>query len=259
MPAPSSAPSPHASPAHRPGAAPRFASWQLTLLPGLVVATLVISAWLLMHQQLRQQTRQQVSAQTAHRARLVAQHLALNLDQRVRQVEQLARDRALQPGEPLAGQQALLDLVVRGSAGIAWIGLLEPDGRVRAGSDRLLEGQSLAARPVYQQGRERLFVDGLHRAVMLADLLHPAQGGDLTLADVSLPLRNAQGQTAAVLAVHLDGAWFEQLVQQTLADTDAGSGLRVVVLGDDGEPVLGDRSAWGPAWRRIALPGPGAA
>ncbi|MHA0111035.1 hypothetical protein ACXYUI_28445, partial [Klebsiella pneumoniae] len=73
-------------------------------------------------------------------------------------------------GDPAALRSSLEDFQ-RSFSEFAWIGFADADGRVVASSGGLLEGKSVAARPWFKQGLDRMAVGDVHEAVMLSSLL----------------------------------------------------------------------------------------
>ena len=51
---------------------------------------------------------------------------------------------------------------------LAWIGFADVDGKVVAATGGLLEGKSVAARPWFKEGLQRLAIGDVHEAVLLA-------------------------------------------------------------------------------------------
>lgn len=53
----------------------------------------------------------------------------------------------------------------------SWIGVIGPDGQVLASTGKILEGQSIKERPVFQEAQDKPFIGDVHDAVLLAKLL----------------------------------------------------------------------------------------
>ena len=125
--------------------------WRYALVPALAVALLtgillLVAQWLLVDE-------------LARRTMLRAQ----------RELRLLARSQRL--GGAPADAAAELELLRRQSTNFVWIGLVSPDGIVRAATQGWLEGQSIASRPVFRQALKGSFVGDAHRAVALAELM----------------------------------------------------------------------------------------
>ncbi|WP_397449501.1 diguanylate cyclase domain-containing protein [Pseudomonas sp. NA-150] len=128
---------------------------------------------------------------------------------------------------------------------IAWIGLTDMTGVVKASSNGVLEGASLAERPVFLQGREHLSVGDVHDAKLLATLLPSPSGEALKFVDISVPVLNDQHVTVAVLAAHMSWAWADDL-RKALADpSEVRHKVEFFVLSADHKVLLGPREMLG--------------
>ncbi|HSX70015.1 MAG TPA: GGDEF domain-containing protein, partial [Pseudomonas sp.] len=92
--------------------------------------------------------------------------------------------------------RTLLDRLQQEIPSIAWIGFTDPYGKVLASSNGILEGVSLAQRPVYIQGYRGLFIGDVHEAVLLAKLLPVQEGEPRRFVDVAFPYMDAAGKPA---------------------------------------------------------------
>jgi diguanylate cyclase (GGDEF)-like protein len=155
-------------------------------------------------------------------------------------LQQVARAR--QPGEA----RAAMDRFKAAFPQFAWVGLTDPQGRVVAASDGLLEGVDVSARPWFKGAQQGVFVGDVHRAVLLEKLL-PPQNEPWRFVDFALPLRDEQGRPAGVLGAHLSWQWAGAL-QQELADRlSIERGVEALVVGAGGEVLLGPQGTVGHA------------
>lgn len=124
----------------------------------------------------------------------------------------------------------------------SWIGLTNAQGTVVASTGRLLEGVSIAHRPVFMNGQDRTFVGDVHEAVMLAKLLPNPSGEAMKFVDISMPVRDKAGDFAGVLATHLSWQWAAE-VGRTMFEPLKKSlpGLEFLVVGKDGTVLLGPK------------------
>ena len=104
----------------------------------------------------------------------------------------------------------LLTLIKNKFPQFSWIGLTDPQGIVVAATGNILVGQSIAQRPVYQEGIKGEFIGDVHDAVLLAKLLPNPSGEPMKFVDISLPIK-VGNETVAVLAAHLSWSWVAQL------------------------------------------------
>lgn len=213
--------------------------WKLALVPAataLLVVTMVLalSDWLL---------GDHLEARAALRVRQVASQLsdlmARAIDRRVAEIELLARSTELGKGSSPETWRAALEARKARTPGYAWLGVTDAQGTVRAATGGLLEGQSIAHRPVFQQGRQHLFVGDVHPAVALAALLQVPPGQNAELLDVALPLPDTQGRPRGVLAAHMSWQWFIDLRDEIVARSEPDHAVQTLLLSSAGQPLVG--------------------
>ncbi|HWH75285.1 MAG TPA: PAS domain S-box protein [Methylibium sp.] len=233
-------------------------SWKLSLVPAAMALLLLLGLLGLADRLLGRYLEARAKEEVGHTALRVADAFSWALNHRIAAVQLLARNQRLEPGAPLAGMREELDWLQRNTGGFAWIGVTDLEGRVLAATGGLLEGQSIAQRPVFSEGLRGPWVGDVHPAVALAPLLAPTADGSVPrLIDIAMPLFDATGQPRGVLAAHVDWTWFGQLLERS---TSPGAGLRTVVLSRSGEPLLGALDATRAQALREALrqrPAPG--
>ena len=125
-----------------------------------------------------------------------------------------------------AAAEALLNRLQMNIAAFSWIGVTDDKGTVWAATNHILVGQSIAARPVFQEGIKGEFVGDVHDAVLLAKLLPNPSGEPMKFVDISMPVKDNAGKTIGVLAAHLSWKWAEQLKQsmfQPMAERRQGA------------------------------------
>lgn len=191
---------------------PRATTWlRFVLLPAALVA--VITALLLfMTQMLLVRHLERLATQgVAHDAHEVAQRLDVTLRGMQREVRLMARSRDLDLGRPAEALSAALEALTVSDPRFLWVGLAAPDGRVLAGTRGWLEGQSIATRPVFMQGRLGSFVGEPHKAVLLEPLLAQQGVPAQEMLDFAEPVHDAQGRLVAVLAAHTGTLWLDQV------------------------------------------------
>lgn len=128
----------------------------------------------------------------------------------------------------------------------SWIGLTDTEGKVVASTGRLLEGLSIAHRPVFLNGRDGTFVGDVHEALMLAKLLPNPTGEAMKFVDISMPVRDKAGVFVGVLASHLSWQWAAE-VGRTIFEPAKTSlpGLEYLVVSQDGTVLLGPKDLIG--------------
>lgn len=155
-----------------------------------------------------------------------------------------------QPDDPKQIRE-LLDRLQQEIPSIAWIGFTDPKGIVLASSGGILEGVSLAQRPVYIRGYKELFIGDVHEAVLLAKLLPNPSGEPMKFVDISLPVYGPDNQLAGVLATHLSWAWADEVRQSLMEPIQKRSAVEFLILSSDHTVLLGPKTMIG---QKIDLP-----
>lgn len=152
----------------------------------------------------------------------------------------------------------------------SWIGLTDEAGTVIASTDEILEGASIAERPVYVEAQDEPFIGDVHEAVLLAELLPNPSGEVMQFVDISMPLRDSS--PTPVLATHLSWEWAQGVEQQIMEPLEDDKEIelfvvsgrdQVVLLGPHewiGQPLADDvlSIAETPAsWQEVEWPGEG--
>src|SRR4029078_345256 len=77
---------------------------------------------------------------------------------------------------------------------LAWIGFADVDGKVVGATGGLLAGKSVAARPWFKEGLQRLAIGDVHEAVLLASLLGQRENGEpYRFVDLAFPVKDFRG------------------------------------------------------------------
>ncbi len=134
-------------------------------------------------------------------------------------------------GDPAALRSSLEAL--QHSFDFAWIGFADVDGNVVAATGGMLQGKSVAARPWFKQGLERVAVGDVHEALLLASLLtQRANNEPYRFVDIAVPVRDASGKLLGVLGGHLDWNWASSLIKDAEAsDGNADATLSIISKG----------------------------
>jgi PAS domain S-box-containing protein len=122
----------------------------------------------------------------------------------------------------------------------AWLGFSDLQGRVLTSANGALEGQSVAERPWFLQGRLAPFVGDVHSALLLEKLLPNPSGEPMRFVDLATPVEDANGQIVGVLAAHLSWQWARRIRQTVMASIKGGDQqIEALILGRDGTVLLG--------------------
>lgn len=213
------------------------------LLPAAVTLLLVAVMLALAQHLLTRELEAQALARADQRARVMAMTLRAGLRQSMQELRLLARSPTLLRLDDGAALRAELEWLREHSPQFIWIGVVRPDGVVRAATDGWLEDTSIASRPVFRETLSGSFTGDAHPAVTLAPLMQRAGVTPQDLLDIGEPVRDARGNVVAVLAAHVGMRWVESLRDRMMPATDARQmqGMSAhVVSGAMGRPVLSD-------------------
>ncbi|WP_166261062.1 sensor domain-containing diguanylate cyclase [Marinobacter salicampi] len=119
----------------------------------------------------------------------------------------------------------------------AWIGFALPDGRVVASTGDLLLGESVAARPWFQQALAGPFLGDVHKATLLEQLLNPGGGEPLRFIDVAVPMTASDGELLGVMGAHLDVRWIADLADSFMEPHQSRLQADLLVVNEAGEQI----------------------
>lgn len=227
----------------------------IALFIALLVGALTWLLGTLIGQHTSQQIREDIGRNMAEVSYAMVDRLDRDMASRSAVLRVLGNLQTLrQPGDP-AEIRRLLDSLQKEIPSIAWIGFTDPAGQVLASSNGVLEGASIAQRPVYLKGREDLFIGDVHEAVLLAKLLPNPSGEAMKFVDISLPVTANDGSLAGVLACHLSWGWANEVGQSILAPIQDRRMIEFFVIGRDQSILLGPREMIGQPLHLPALDG----
>ena len=119
-----------------------------------------------------------------------------------------------------------LDILAIALDRVAWAGVTDNDGRVRAATGGLLVGVDASHRPWFQNGRKALFASELHAATLLEPQLPATVTGEpLRFLDYAAPIRR-DGRTIGVLAIHIRWEWAADVIETVLSAEARSAGIR---------------------------------
>ncbi|GGW46333.1 sensor domain-containing diguanylate cyclase [Vreelandella hamiltonii] len=181
----------------------------------------------------------QIGDASANTAYQMADKLSRSMDARIKEVQLLLgiRDAMGNPDAPLTRLQ--LEQLQRNYEVTSWIGVTDAEGIVVAATGGILEGQSIAARPVFMEGRQALWIGDVHEAVLLAQLLPNPSGEPIKFVDIAAPLLNRQDQLLGVLAVHLSWDWAAQVKASMFTPALREQQTELLLLSEEGSVILG--------------------
>ena len=130
----------------------------------------------------------------------------------------------------------------------AWIGLMNPKGKVLSSTDEVLQGTDLSICAIFRQGKNGLFVGDVRKATLLAQLLPHPENSPLKFVDISMPIGDGELKDW-VLVAHLSWTWAREVEEFILSGEGSDSATKIMVLGADGSVILG-----GDSEKPLALP-----
>ncbi|MDT7838865.1 sensor histidine kinase [Aquabacterium sp. OR-4] len=170
--------------------------------------------------------------------------LGRTLDSALRLQLQQLRDTATHPllasglVEP-GDARLLLENLRAQQPALAWLAIVDPQGRVQVATNALLEGADLADEPWFAPARQAPYVGTRRRAGPLTASLGLVNGEQPSLIDLGVPLVDMQGRPLGVLAARLRWEWLDTLFQSLQADDERAQGSQSLVLGRDDKVLLG--------------------
>lgn len=123
----------------------------------------------------------------------------------------------------------------------AWIGLMDPKGKVLSSTDGVLQGTDLSICAIFRQGKNGLFVGDVRKATLLAQLLPHPENAPLKFVDISMPIGDGELKDW-VLVAHLSWTWAREVEDFILSGEGSDSTTKIMVLGADGSVILGGDS-----------------
>jgi diguanylate cyclase (GGDEF)-like protein len=186
--------------------------------------------------------KEQTGHQLAEYAASMIDRLDRDMHNRAKELSVLSALEALRNPANVAEARSLLNHLNAQFPSYSWIGLTDAQGTVVASTGRLLEGASIAHRPVFMEGRDSTFVGDVHEAVMLAKLLPNPSGEAMKFVDISMPVRDRAGNFIGVLGSHLSWQWAAE-IGRTMFEPLKKSlpGVEFLVVSKDGIVLLGPK------------------
>ncbi|WP_415753263.1 diguanylate cyclase domain-containing protein [Pseudomonas leptonychotis] len=224
---------------------------RFALLIALLVAGLSWMLGSLIGQDASQRIRDEVGRDLAEVSFMMVDRLDRDMQNRAAMLQVIGKLRALSQPDDITEIRVLLDRLQTEFPSIAWIGYTDVKGTVLASSDGVLEGASIAQRPVFLQAQKQVFIGDVHEAVLLAKLLPNPTGEAMKFVDISLPVFAADGSLAGVLASHLSWSWAEEVRLAILEPIQKRRNVEFFVIGQDRTVLLAPKEMIG---QRLHLP-----
>lgn len=214
-----------------------------------LIATLVFTTTLLLAWVASRQTAQQMEADigdaTSEAAYQMIDKLDRSMDARIKEVKLMLGIQALTNDSRVDALRVQLERLQDNHNVVSWIGFTDPAGTVQAATGGILEGVSIAHRPVFIEGQQQLWIGDVHEAVLLAQLLPNPSGEALKFVDIATPVHNPDGEFLGVLAVHLSWEWAEYVQETMFSPSSHQYDAEMLLLSADGTVLLGPENLIG--------------
>ncbi|AOF84983.1 sensory box protein [Hydrogenophaga sp. RAC07] len=235
----------------------RSVHWLLPLLPALLALVLLALLVAATDRIVGSELTRRAEARVNQTAELYADRIERVLARRAVELELVAVLAGTDVPQDLLGSE--LSRLKSRTSGYVWIGITDLDGVVRLGTNALLEGVSIATRPVFINGSQGLWFGSFHPPKALIEPLKRASlPVPAELADLALPVVGANGQLQGVVAAHLDAAFFDRLIQEVLGPASAQRSLQLALVDDAGKLLLGAlQPDMGENWSDLLKAAPG--
>ncbi len=226
----------------------RVLTWVLPLLPATVALLLLGSVLMLADRIVGDELERRAGQRVERLANTLADEVSRMLARRTVEIDLLGVMARTDLGSD--AWRAQMQRIKGTSASYVWIGATDERGVVQVATDGLLEGVSIATRPVFTNGQRAAWFGSLHPPVALREPLRvyglpvPTE-----LADIALPILDAEGRVQGVIAAHLDARHFDNLLKKVLGPVESQRFVKLAIIDGDGHVMLGERpevpeSAW---------------
>ncbi|MEP9352997.1 sensor domain-containing diguanylate cyclase [Xanthobacter sp. KR7-65] len=215
---------------------------QTTMFAALLCITTALAVAISGGMLARRQAAEDAQERLATLAATMASRLDQHMFERYREIRNIAGLAALKPTwtESPAGVRAILAQIQSSLPDYAWIGFAGPDGIVRAATNGLLEGVSVAQRPWFVNGLKGPAVEDVHDAKLLDQLLRKSPDeAPFRFVDVAVPVYAESGALLGVLGAHLSWTWADRMRELVLSHHLAETRPELLVFGRMGNVLIG--------------------
>lgn len=186
------------------------------------------------------QVKSNIGGSLAELALQTSDKLDRGMYERYREVQLMAQRQDLtSPGTSVEDKRMVLDARQETYHYYAWIGLVDPGGKVMVATRRMLEGADVSQRPWFRNALDGVNVGDVHEAVLLAKLLPNPSNEPKRFVDVAFPYADTSGKIQGVLGVHLSWEWAREVEQSVMEPIAARRKVEAMIVGTDGTVLLG--------------------
>jgi GGDEF domain-containing protein len=215
----------------------------------LIIAALVITlSWLLssvISRDASKRIEQEVGQDLAETAGTMVDRLDIDIQLRASMLSVISSLQVFKQPDDISQVRTLLDQLQYAFPRIAWIGFTDATGLVLASSNGVLEGVSIALRPVFLEAQKDTFIGDVHEAVLLAKLLPNPTGEAMKFVDIGIPVHDDNGRLVGVLAAHLSWAWANEVRLALLEPIQQTRSVEFFITSKDNTVLLGPQEMIG--------------
>ncbi|RUO63695.1 sensor domain-containing diguanylate cyclase [Pseudidiomarina insulisalsae] len=122
----------------------------------------------------------------------------------------------------------------------AWIGITNRAGEVLISSNGVLEGANVSQRPWFKEALQQpYFIGDVHGALLLESILNPDGYEPLRFVDISLPLKDPEGNVWGVFGSHLNWEWTATVESAAMRTLETLPGSDILLVNSEGKILLG--------------------
>lgn len=209
---------------------------------GVVVTVLIttVSVLILVDQFTRGYARSQAETRLKQLAWQMQESLERSMQERQIDLRILVARPSIREGRDVPRMRGVLNELQSNVPNYAWIGLARPDGTVLAATNGVLEGQSVAERPWFKEGQDKMYSADYHPALLLEKKL-PPQAEPWRFVDISSPVLDMQGRYMGVIGMHLSWTWAREIAAKLLNPAGDRYDVEVMIVRNDGTVLLGPK------------------
>jgi signal transduction histidine kinase len=127
-----------------------------------------------------------------------------------------------------------------------WIGIADADGRVLAADGSL--PVNVSAEPWFRAGIDGVWLGLISPAPALGAPGVAGRDRAPLLADIALPVKDAQGRSNGVIAAHLTWRWADRDIERLSAALDARGSAQMLILDHNGVVLVGPAALRNRVW-----------
>jgi hypothetical protein len=214
-------------------------AWWITIGVATIVMVTTLLLLVVVDQFARNYARHEAEVRLKQLAWQMRDALDHTMKQRIVDIKDLSQRGVVRNYADPAALRVALNLAKNEFNDYAWIGVTDPNGKVVAGTQSVLEGRSAAQRPWFIGGKKDLYVGNYQPSIIRQTLPFAVQ--PLGLIDISTPIFDPKGNYKGVLGAHLSWDWARDIAHDLLDPANQRYNVDVLVVRDDGMVLIGPK------------------